>query len=388
MCARMAAADRPSQALLNAQKELEKRRRMAGISYRSPLNPLCYQAQPDWFTLVAEAQPQPVETDSTTKLSPPQPAVRVSPTIAAWCLDKAHHHLEAALDGPYRLYKILQGLDGQGRGWLAKQMVEQTLSKKDSPSYIYGRRQLKIMLKRGESLFWNRVKKNGAVRIRLVSRAKVAALLGCGRLRGREVVLSLNALLGNGRGRQAAVNANLYACVHAGQINNKKETRPISRARIHQLCGCSPYRQRNYEKRAGMRVASNIRILGPYNEYNLARARQYHELSAYKHIDFRGKINRHQRGAAYLAVRLPNSYIVPASFEVSHSRRQRTLNRLLDGLCQLGSGGSEREEFVRLYHRDAVTAVRSFNRDPQKSAYWPINRGSGARLWRTMGDLD
>jgi hypothetical protein len=384
----MSAADRPSQALLNAQKELQRRRRLAGVSYRPPQRPVEDQAAPGWFALVTEAQSQAVEAVSTPLPPVPQTAVRVSPTIAAWCLDKDHRHLGASLDGPYRLYKILQALDSQGRGWLANQTVEQTLTRKAGPLTIYGRRQLKIMLKRGEGLFWNRVKRKGEMRIRLVSRAKVAAFLGCGRLRGREVVLPLKALLGNGRGCQAAVNAMLYASVHAGQINNKKEARPISRDTVRRISGCSPYRQRNYEKRAGIRVASNIRILGSYDEYKLARARQYNELPAYKHIDYQGKINRHQRGAAYLAVRLPNTYTVPDSFPVSHSRRQRTLNRLLDGLCHTGSGGSAREEFVHLYHQDVVTAVRFFNRDPQSSAYWPLNRNKGVRLWRSMSDLD
>jgi hypothetical protein len=384
----MVTADRPSQALLNAQKELQRRRRMAGVLTRPPQRLVEDQAASGWFAVATETHSQAVEADSTPLPPSLGKAVRVSPTIAAWCLDKDHRHLGAALDGPYRLYKILQALDGQGCGWLANQTIERTLTRKGSTLTIYGRRQLKIMLKRGEGLFWNRVKCKGEVRIRLVSRAKVTALLGCGRLRGREVILPLSALLGNGRGRQAAVNAMLYASVHAGQINTKKETRPISRASVRRISGCSPYRQRHYEKRAGIRVESNIRIVGPYDEYKLARSRQYNKLPAYKHIDYQGKINRHRRGAAYLAVRLPNSYVVPDTLQVSHSCRQRTLNRLLDGLCHMGSGGSEREDFVRLYHRDVVTAVRFFNRDPQTIAFWPLKRGKGVRLWRSMGDLD
>jgi len=383
----MNGANRPSQALLNAQKELNRRRRLADVSYRPPVSPATDPILPERL-LQQEATPACAPSPSATLA--PNTTLRVSPTIAANCLDKVHRHRGAALDGPYRLYKILGALDGPGRGWLANRAVEHTLTSKDGPCYIYGRRRLKTMLKRGEGLFWNRVKSEGEVRIRLVARVKVAHLLGCGRLRGREVQLPLKSLLGHGRGRQADVNAILYASIHAGQINHKKEAQPITRNSIRHISGCSPYRQRDYERRAGVRVETNIRILGPYSDYNLARARQYTNLPAYKHLDYRGKINRHQRGAAYLAVRLPNTYIIPDTFKVSHSRRQRTLNRLLDGLCHTGSGGSAREDFVHLYHRDAVTAVRSFTRDPKTTAYWPLvcAKGKGTSLWRTVGDLD
>ena len=84
-------------------------------------------------------------------------------------------------------------------------------------------------------------------------------------------------------------------------------------------------------------------------------------------------------------MRLPNSYHLPHNITVVHSRRQRTINRFLDGLCHLGSGGSDREEIVRLYHRDAVTAVRAGQRDQSSPAYWPIISNGDTRLWQTVG---
>ena len=387
----MAAADRPSQALLNAQKELEKRRRLAGIIYRPPRRAGSERALSAWLTLPEESQTA-VESEKRVPSTPPPPAkpapicaeVRVAPTLAAHCLDKDHRYRGHALDAPYRLYKILQALDHAGRGWLANTLVETTLTSKASQQYIYGRRQLKNILQRGEGLFWQRVKSKGQLRIRLVARVKVASRLLNGRLRGQEVSFPVQHLFGSGRGQQATVNAALYTAVHAGQIARKGKTGPISRARLRDVSGCSSYRQRHYEKRMGISVTSHLHILGRHNEYDLQRLRLHQGVPAYKHTDYRGKINRHRRGADYIARRLPNSYSTPATFTVVHSWRQRTINRQLGGLCLMGSEGSDSNKYVRLFHENTVEAVRSFNRDPQRTAYCPLKQGTTTHLWRAI----
>ncbi len=385
----MTAADRPSQALLNAQKELEKRRRLAGVSYRPPRTPSSDRPQPGWLTLPVTVSSPAAESRPASPAPPAKPAptstgVRVAPTLAAYCLDKDHRYRGHSLDGPYRLYKILQVLDREGRGWLCSSFVETTLTKKASRHYIYGRRQLKNMLQRGEGLFWQRAKSNRELRVRLAARAKVTALLLGSHLRGQEVSFPLKHLLGSGRGRQAAVNAALYTAVHAGQIERKGKSGPISRAKLRNVSGCSSYRQRHYERRMGITVASHIYILGQHSDYELQRAKIHQDLPAYKHTDYRGKINRHKRGAEYIALRLPNSYSTPDTFAVVHSRRQRTINRQLAGLCHMGSEGSDRDEYVRLFHENAVSAVRSFNRDPQTTAFCPLGKGTNTKLWRSM----
>ncbi len=377
----MAAADRPSQALLNAQKELEKRRLLAGISYRPPQVPSSNRAQPGWLA-VPTAASLPQTTTSPTKPVPAQAEVRLSPTLAAYCLDKKHRHQGHALDAPYRLYKILQTLDQGGRGWLANSFVGAALTRKESPRYIYGRRQLKNILQRGEGLFWQRAKSKGELRIRLVARAKVASQLLDGRLRGQEVSFPLQHLLGSGRGRQAAVNAALYTAVHAGQITRKEKAGPISRARLRDISGCSSYRQRRYEKHMGITIATHIHILGRHSEYDLQRARRHQGLPAYKHTDYLGKINRHRRGADYIARRLPNSYGTPDTFSVIHSRRQRTINRQLAGLCLMGSEGSGSDKYVRLFHENAVSAARAFKQ--QTTAFCPLAGTAKTQLWRSL----
>ncbi len=235
----MDATGRPSQQLLNAQKELARRRRMASVN-----RPVC-TAQfalrcADAASVFGEQLPVGREQLSVDEKNSPVPSsrfsttgsalhvpnsqsqVRISPTLAAHCLNRRHRHNNAALDGPFRLYKVLGALDREGRGWLSSSDVEAALTKKESAAYIYGRRQLKSILRRGEGLFWQRVKSKGRVRIRLVSRAKVAQALGCGRLRGQEVEIPLSYLLGSGRGRQAAVNAALYTAVHAGHLRRDR----------------------------------------------------------------------------------------------------------------------------------------------------------------------
>jgi hypothetical protein len=390
----MNAADRPSQALLNAQKELHKRRLLAGVSYRPSPRPSSDRAQPGSFTLPLEipspaAENKPASTAAWPESVPisPQdslPAIRVAPTLAAYCLDKDHRYRGHTLDATYRLYKILHVLDREGCGWLANSTVESILTRKESPHYIYGRRQLKNILQRGEALFWQRAKHKGRLRIRLVARAKVAGRLMGSRLRGQEVSFPLQHLLGSGRGRQALVNASLYAAVHAGQIAQKGKAFPISRARLRDVSGCSSYRQRHYERRMRISVTRHIHILGPHSDYKLERARFHQGLPAYKHTDYRGKINRHRRGAEYIALRLPNSYHTPDTFAVLHSRRQRTINRQLAGLCLMGSEGSGSDECVRLFHKNAVTAVHAFNRDPQTTAFCPLARGTNTQLWRSI----
>ena len=388
----MKATSGPSQQLINAQKELARRRQMAGVSYRPPtaVSVDSVQSAVNSQQLTASNQQS---TGNGRQIRNPKSEIRISPTLAAHCLNKNHRYNGHTLDAPYRLYKILQALDQDGRGWLANQDVESLLTKKESPFYIYGRRQLKTILRRGSGLFWNRVKSHGQVRIRLVSRARLISKLSPGsRLRGREVEIPLSCLLGSGRGRQADANAALYAAVHAGRLrpaksrSGKMKPRPISRARLGELSGCSSYRQRSYEQRMKITVQRNIHILGLHNEYELERARRHFGLPAYKHTDYQGKINRHRQGAAYIAVRLPNSYHLPDAFRVVNSHRLRTINRFLDGLCHLGSGGSDREEIVRLYHRDVATAVRAAQDDRSTPAYWPMMGSGGAQLWQKMQD--
>ena len=38
---------------------------------------------------------------------------------------------------------------------------------------------------------------------------------------------------------------------------------------------------------------------------------------------------------------------------------------------------------MRLYHRDAATAVRAGQRDQHTPAYWPMLHNGNARLWQT-----
>jgi hypothetical protein len=381
----VAVADKPSQALLNAQKELEKRRRLAGIDYRAPRQSSLQCVQHGWQVKLDNCQPVAAEQSHSEATVPPDSLrVRVSPSLAAWCLDKGHRYQGQPLDGPYRLYKIMQVLDYEGRGWLANLFVQTNLTKKGSPYYIYGRRQLKNMLSRGEGLFWHRVKSRGEVRIRLVSRAKLANQLHDGRLRGREVTFPVDHMLGHGRGRQAAVNAALYAAVHAGQITCQGKSRPISRARLQDVSGCSSYRQRRYEKHMDISIDSHFYILGKYNEYEHQRTRIHEGLPAYKHTDYQGKINRHQRGADYIALRLPNSYRISKTFTVVHSRRQRTINRQMGGLCHMGSEGSDKDDYRRLFYEDAAAAVHAFNRDPNTISFYPLTVSAKAQLWRSI----
>ena len=125
----MDATNRPSQQIINAQKELARRRRAAGITQPVQISEFG----------VRSSESSAVSSDQCSVFSPQSKVrsllasvpnsqltindsafrIRISPTLAAHCLNKKHRHNNAALDGPYRLYKILQALDEHGRGWLA-----------------------------------------------------------------------------------------------------------------------------------------------------------------------------------------------------------------------------------------------------------------------------
>jgi hypothetical protein len=155
---------------------------------------------------------------------------------------------------------------------------------------------------------------------------------------------------------------------------------------LRRLSGCSRYRQRSYEQRMHIEVRPNIHIVGAHSDYRLQRQRQHLRRPAYQHIDYQGRINRHQQGAAYIAVRLPNSYHLPDGFTAVQSRRQRTINRLLDGLCHMGSGGSGEDSIERLYHRDAAQAIRASFGRRLTPAYWPLLGNGNTRLWQDAAD--
>lgn len=319
--------------------------------------------------------------------------IRIFPTLAAFCIDNTNRVNGHDLSTPYRLYKLLQAIDLPGRGIVGLNTAVSELTAKGSSWYIYGKRQLKTVLKRGESIFWNRVKSNGRIVIRLVSRAKLTTRLGLDKLTGKEISAPVAMFLGSGRGRQSHVSAAIYAAWHAGRNTSDKKPKPITRRTLAHSAHISKFRQQSYEKKIGIDARRNVRILANYSDYDLDRARIHYHLPAYKHVDFLGKVDRHRRGAAYVAMLMPNSYTAPKQFNVIESRRQRTVNQTLDGLRLMSESatfndvateGSGKAEFIRVFHDNPVLAYKAASRDKDTNAFYRMQTGTRAGVWSTV----
>ena len=309
--------------------------------------------------------------------------VRIAPTLAGFMLDLNNRLHNAPLFGSYRLYSVLRGLDQAGRGWLDYEWVKAQITQKNATLYLYGPRRFKEVLRRGEEMFWHRVKVNGTVRIRLVARYKIAEQT-CGRLQGQEVVVTLQDLIGIGSSKETAVKAELYATIQAGL---RADSWQIGRDKKQTVTGCSPYRQRNYEKRTGIAAQRNIQVIGLYSRERLVKAMfagagPVQSNVVYKHIDKKGVIDRHRPGAAYVVRLLPNTYRLPdGMFSVAKSRRQRTMNRQMADLCIMSDGGSRAEPVVRVFHDNARQAYAAQEKHPDNLALFPARTVAKVGLW-------
>ena len=292
--------------------------------------------------------------------------VRIAPGLASYCLDPKHGRLSS-----YRLYKVMQALDANGRGWLQLADVR-ALVVHDPRHRMYGRRRLAKVLAEGEGFFWHRVKVRGEIRIRLAARARVVAAAGLV-LRGNEVEVELSEITGSGTGRLSEVAAIFYATFHAG----RRRESPISRAALEGATGCSPYRQRSYERKSGTVPERQFSLLCRYSDYELRRAR-FNEMPAFRFVDYRGIVNRGKPGLEYVAVSLPNIYRTSPRLRPCGSGRQTKINRQAAVLCNLGSEGNGARR--KIFHSQARSAIRSRRADDSTPCYLAV----GGNLWRTF----
>lgn len=310
-------------------------------------------------------------------------SVRIAPTLVGFMLNPNHRRQNAPIFGAYRLYSVLRGLDQPGRGWLDYDWVKAHITQKKATTYLYGSRRFKEVLRRGEGLFWHRAKVNGIVRIRLVARHKLAEQT-CGRLRGQEVLITLQDLVGTGSSKETTVKAKLYAAIQAGL---RADPWQIGRDKKQTVTGCSPYRQRTYEQRSGIAAQRNIQVIGLYSRERLVQAMfagagPVQSNVVYKHIDKKGVIDRHRPRAAYVVRLLPNTYRLPEGmFSVVKSRRQRTMNRQMDDLCMMSDGGSRAESVVRVFHDNARQAYATQEIHPDTLALFPARTVAKVGLW-------
>ncbi|MCZ7669437.1 MAG: hypothetical protein M5U34_20785 [Chloroflexi bacterium] len=82
-----------------------------------------------------------------------------------------------------RVWLLLRYLDENGRGWVTEFEAQMHLTTKTSPTRIFGKRQWRNIIKKGDGIFWQR--ENG--RLWLNSVGKTAAALGVWQLNGQPV---------------------------------------------------------------------------------------------------------------------------------------------------------------------------------------------------------
>ena len=290
-------------------------------------------------------------------------------------------------------------------------LAREILTRRDGALYLYGRRRLAEVLKRGEGIFWHRAcNSRGELIIWLHARARVAATLGI-ILRGQETLTPLlNLVAGDvdhGRGRQAEANAALYASFHAGRVKPKNKNKliraaelasgqvhilpvnPISRGKLTKAAGISRYRQRSYERRAGVVFTRNFQI-AEATDHTIGRA-LHQGVPVFKFTDHAGRFG--PKGATYGARRLPNTYHAPHTIGPLFSKRTHKLNETADrlrvsaidgnGNTLLSAAGHQPETFNRVFYHDGVEAMRAWERDGN-SLYWQTGEAGATTFWRRL----
>ncbi|MCB0154260.1 MAG: hypothetical protein KDF65_05640, partial [Anaerolineae bacterium] len=231
-------------------------------------------------------------------------------------------------------------------------------------------------------LFWARDKTH----LWLRSAAKVAFVLGVGRLTNRPVALPVAALT-DGIG---AFRAHLYAAFHSGRTKETpagSQAMPIARDTLARLSGVSRSGQRNYEAAASITTRINYAVGKIYSKEAYQERAWQKGTAVFVLEDYRGRQGR--AGQRYVAWQLPNSYV--GAHPQRPKGRQKRINRKLKDLVMKGMPGNVehsgrfRAEGQR-YFAEAKKAVRRLASEPNNERYWS-SRSKESRLswWQGLG---
>jgi hypothetical protein len=290
---------------------------------------------------------------------------------------------ERAAEG--RLWLLLRHLDEAGQGWVSKQTAVAHLTDPASPLCLYHERYLRLLLARGDGLFWQWTAGVDG-RIWLYRPERVAAVLGVEQLDGRRVALPLADLMGS----LSVVKAHFYASFHSARAGgdageSRRGTssmppgrsggppgRPISRAALTELSGVSQRTQQRYEAQAGVRSQANFALGAPLTEAGEEEMAWQYGRGAFAFHDVTGQHGR--PGARYQARQLPNSYAGPhrpLSRRQNRRRYGRQGRRTVD-LRRQGDAGNGRSEDKppRRYYAGGTAVARA------------LRQAGGGRYWR------
>jgi len=305
-------------------------------------------------------------------LRTPHSAIILLPALALAFLRE-----ERAAEG--RLWLLLRYLDEVGRGWVSKQTPVSHLTDPASPLHLYHERYLRLLLARGDGVFWQWTAGTDG-RIWLYRPERVAAALGVEQLDGRRVALPLADLLGS----LSVVKAHFYASFHSARPGETGggPAAPISRAALVELSGVSRQTQRRYEAQAGVRSRANFALGAPLTEAGQEEMAWQYGCGAFAFHDVTGRHG--QPGARYQARQLPNSYAGPHRPLSRQNRRRygRQGRRAVD-LRRQGDAGNGRlaGKPSRRYYAGGTAVARAL-RQVGGPRYWQGRcRGGGGWVW-------
>ena len=341
---------------LNAERELQQRRELAGIGTAQT-----GVSAPSIAVGWGESAPPPGEIPHL--LPAKSQTVVVHPTMLLAMLKQN-------LEAPGRVYFLLRALDTDGRGWLEIDHIRRLLTQKDSSWRICGWRRLRQLLREGEEVFWSRDDRD---RLWLHGAHKIAHTLDCKRLVGFPILLPVSSLLG---GIQA-VRAAFYAAFHGGRHSS-----PISRQTLRVVSGVAERTQRVYDRLAQVQRQRNLAVGERYSQDAIQERAWAKGRAVFYFVDTKGLQGR--AGRDYIAWNLPNSY--QAAYQRRSRGSRKRLNRKLADLVNKGIPGNDDKAVEKLFFSNGALAAKRYNRDSEIDAYWQQEQivRAGTEIWSVI----
>lgn len=351
----------PSQALLNAQADLLRRRKSSGVAYQPPT---AVAMPDDWLARLAadlqqtQTHETAVPSEVTTAVSRPSITHYAEIGLAAMAAGESVH---------YQLWLLARLTDGNDTGALAFEALAAAATGETSETRLYNLQRFRQVISEGNGRYWT--VSNG--RLWLTGLPKLAAALGIARLTGAAVEIEA---------AQITASAGYFrAHIFAAWLTALKN--PISQQTIERVTGINVRTQRRYLRRAKVGTRGNLAI-GPALTDQAAQECVWRHEGVFVFTDYKGK--QGAAGKRYLAWRLPTSYRPQAAAGAKGAKRR--LNKRIAGLAptkERGNGGS----YHRVFFANGAAAAQVYNKKQNEGElYWRFHRSqrTGADLWHTL----
>jgi len=392
-----------TQQIINAQKELDNRRKRRGI--KAPLSTALVNSDReqsllrcDGGTVRDQSTSTPVDmsrppfplTRGPTQTSHQRPAstppqddtqaprlpqeCRIQPVLALAFL----RHFPAV----GRHYDLLRNYDREsqnGRGLVELATAHELLKA------VCSKRRTQQILKQGQGKTWDVNSKY----IRLYSPAKVAVALDAGYLRGNQVIADTD----NFTSGIQQVKAIYYASLHTTRkLKEGEEENPIKRATLEYMTGVKPRTQSTYDKlikadgkpierdadgkpiikkdtKFATKIRKNIHIFD--SQWKDTEARHN---AAIDHGHIFAVYDR-KRKQTMIGRPMPNSY--SGTLKTARYGRKKKVNRKIrDALVQNEGPGNIKEKRVTIFHPNENAALTALNRQGGGDLYYRVGSRS------------